>query len=145
MALTTSISTASWMSSDLCFSSRSTFISDILALAQDVRTNCLSFSSVLLPPPLPRVRHTWIDRTAGNWVENSKSPLRGAGRRHLAVLLRQCFRRHDVGSRFRHLLVPSADHAAFASHHHLESDLGDLRRTVVFIRPHPCIRHVGPP
>src|SRR6266576_369257 len=36
MALTASISTASWMSSDLCFSSRSSFISEILALRTHV-------------------------------------------------------------------------------------------------------------
>jgi len=46
-----------------------------------------------------RVRTTWIDRTAGNVVDESKSHFAVRAPHLLVLLLRQCLRRQDVGSR----------------------------------------------
>ena len=59
------------------------------------------------------------------------------------VLLRQRFRRHDVGGRGLQLVLPAADHVAFALHHRLEAVLGDVGRIVLLVRPDLGIQHVG--
>ena len=59
------------------------------------------------------------------------------------MLLRQHFRRHDVGRGGLHLVVQAAHHAAFALHHCLESVLCDFRRIVLFVRADLGVHHVG--